>query len=114
MFLVFYSYLIGQIHGDGIVYCLGGGGGEGGRYGEYKNRSFPSSKNPLLVQCYHWRLMLTAIYEMKLQNYSLFEKVNLLAGGEVLGKSVYPVKVTVMQGDLPISTDQCGEYWSCF
>ena len=58
--------------------------------------------------------MLTAIYEMKLQNYSLFEKVNLLAGGEVLGKSVYPVKVTVMQGDLPISTDQCGEYWSCF
>ncbi|CAH3158493.1 unnamed protein product, partial [Porites lobata] len=33
--------------------------------------------------------------------------VNLLAGGEVLGKSVYPVKVTVMQGDLPISTDQC-------
>ena len=27
MFLVFYSYLIGQIHGDGIVYCLGGGGG---------------------------------------------------------------------------------------
>ena len=54
--------------------------------------------------------MLTAIYEMKLQNYSLFEKVNLLAGGEVLGKSVYPVKVTVMQEDLPISTDQCGEY----
>ena len=54
--------------------------------------------------------MLTAIYEMKLQNYSLFEKVNLLVGGEVLGKSVYPVKVTVMQGDLPISTDQCGEY----
>ena len=32
MFLVFYSYLIGQIHGDGIVYCLGGGGGgRGGR-----------------------------------------------------------------------------------
>ena len=29
MFLVFYSYLIGQIHGDGIVYCLGGGGGGG-------------------------------------------------------------------------------------
>ena len=58
--------------------------------------------------------MLTAIYEMKLQNYSLFEKVNLLADGEVLGKSVYPVKVTVMQGDFPISTDQCGEYWSCF
>ena len=26
MFLVFYSYLIGQIHGDGIVYCWGEGG----------------------------------------------------------------------------------------
>ena len=25
MFLLFYSYLIGQIHGDGIVYCLGVG-----------------------------------------------------------------------------------------
>lgn len=35
-------------------------------------------------------------------------KVNLLAGGKVLGKSVYPVKVTVIQGDLPISTDECG------
>ena len=54
--------------------------------------------------------MLTAIYEMKLGNYSLFQQVNLLAGGEVLRKSVYPVKVTVMQGDLPISTDQCREY----
>ena len=48
--------------------------------------------------------MLTAIYEMKLRNYTLFQQVNLLAGGEVLGKSVYPVKVTVMQGDLPISS----------
>ena len=54
--------------------------------------------------------MLTLIYEIKLQNYSLFHQVNLLAGGEVLGKSVYPVKVTVVQGDLPISTDECGEY----
>ena len=27
IFRVFYSYLIGQIHGDGIVYCLVGGGG---------------------------------------------------------------------------------------
>ena len=54
--------------------------------------------------------MLTAIYGMKLGNYSLFQQVNLLAGGEVLGKSVYPVKVTVTQGDLPISTDRCGEY----
>lgn len=35
-------------------------------------------------------------------------KVNLLAGGKVLGKSAYPVKVTVIQGDLPISTDECG------
>ena len=58
--------------------------------------------------------MLTAIYEMKLRNYSLFQQVNLLAGGEVLGKSVYPLNVTVMKGDLPISTDQYGEYWSCF
>ena len=31
---------------------------------------------------------------MKLRNYSLFQQVNLLAGGKVLGKSVYPVKVT--------------------
>ena len=30
MFLVFNSYLIGQIHGDGIVYCLGVGGREAG------------------------------------------------------------------------------------
>ena len=48
--------------------------------------------------------MLTAISEIKLQNYSLFQQVNLFAGGEVLGKNVYPVKVTVMQGDLPVST----------
>ena len=38
--------------------------------------------------------MLTLIYEMKLRKYSLFQQVNLLAGGKVLGKSVYPVKVT--------------------
>ena len=55
-------------------------------------------------------VMLTLIYEMKLRNYSLIQQVNLLAGGKVLGKSVYPVKVTVIQGDLPISTDECGEY----
>ena len=59
------------------------------------------------MQCY---VMLTLIYEMKLRNYSLIQQVNLLAGGKVLGKSVYPVKVTVIQGDLPISTDECGEY----
>jgi len=35
-------------------------------------------------------------------------KVNLLAGGSVLGKGVYPVKATVIEGDLPISTDECG------
>ena len=59
------------------------------------------------MQCY---VMLTLIYEMKLRNYSLIQQVNLLGGGKVLGKSVYPVKVTVIQGDLPISTDECGEY----
>ena len=48
--------------------------------------------------------MLTAISEIKLQNYSLFQQVNLFAGGEVLGKKVYTVKVTVMQGELPVST----------
>ena len=53
-------------------------------------------------------------YEMKLLHCSLFQQVNLLAGGKVLGKSAYPVKVTVIQGDLPISTDECGEYRSCF
>ena len=36
--------------------------------------------------------------------------MKLLAGGEVLGKGVYPVKVTVMEGDLPISTNDCGGY----
>ncbi|CAH3158464.1 unnamed protein product [Porites lobata] len=37
-------------------------------------------------------------------------KVKLLAGGKVLGKGVYPVKVTVMEGDLPISTNDCGMF----
>ena len=54
--------------------------------------------------------MLTLIYEMNIRNYCLSQQVNLLAGGKVLGKSVYPVKVTVIQGDLSISTDECGEY----
>ena len=36
--------------------------------------------------------------------------MKLLAGGEVLGKGVYPVKVTVMEGDLSISTNDCGGY----
>jgi len=35
-------------------------------------------------------------------------KVKLLAGGEILGKGVYPVKATVMEGDLPINTNACG------
>ena len=34
--------------------------------------------------------------------------MKLLAGGEFLGNSVYPVKVTVMEGDLPINTNDCG------
>lgn len=34
--------------------------------------------------------------------------VKLLAGGEILEKGVYPVKATVMEGDLPINTDTCG------
>ncbi|XP_068732604.1 uncharacterized protein [Montipora capricornis] len=35
-------------------------------------------------------------------------KVKLLAGGEIFGQSVYPIKVAVLDGDLPISTDDCG------
>ncbi|XP_068685457.1 uncharacterized protein [Montipora foliosa] len=35
-------------------------------------------------------------------------KVKLLAGAEILGQSVYPIKVPVLDGDLPISTDDCG------
>ena len=39
---------------------------------------------------------------------AVFKQVKLLAGGEILGKGVYPVKVTVMEGDLPINTNACG------
>jgi len=39
-----------------------------------------------------------------------FCQVKLLAGGQVGDKSSYPVKVTVIDGDLPISTDDCGKY----
>ena len=39
-----------------------------------------------------------------------FEQVKLLAGGEILGKGVYPVKTTVMEGNLPINTNACGTY----
>ncbi|XP_067016855.1 uncharacterized protein [Acropora muricata] len=35
-------------------------------------------------------------------------KVKLLGGGQIGDKSSYPVKVTVIDGDLPISTDDCG------
>ncbi|KAL9965750.1 hypothetical protein ACROYT_G029592 [Oculina patagonica] len=35
-------------------------------------------------------------------------KVKLLAGGDILGEGGYPVKATVMEGDLPINTNACG------
>ena len=35
----------------------------------------------------------------------IFYQVNLLAGAE----DVYPIKFTVVEGDLPISTDDCGK-----
>ena len=35
MFLVFYSDFIGQIHRDGIVYCLGEAGEGGGGVRDY-------------------------------------------------------------------------------
>jgi len=34
--------------------------------------------------------------------------VKLLAGGKIMGKGNYPVKATVMEGDLPINTNACG------
>ena len=41
--------------------------------------------------------------------------MNLLAGGEILGKGVYPVKTTVMEGDLPIDRNASGTYFQpCF
>ena len=40
----------------------------------------------------------------------VFKQVKLLAGGEIMGKGVYPVKTTVMEGDLPINTNACGTY----
>jgi len=36
--------------------------------------------------------------------------VKLLAGGEILGKGIYPVKAPVMEGDLPINTNACGVF----
>ena len=44
----------------------------------------------------------------KCDNLCCLKQVKLLAGGEILGKGVYPVKVTVMEGDLPINTNACG------
>jgi len=44
--------------------------------------------------------------------FAVFEQVKLLAGGEVFGEGVYPVKTTVMEGDLPINTNACGTYAS--
>ena len=40
----------------------------------------------------------------------LFCQVKLLGGGQIGDQSSYPVKVTVIDGDLPISTDDCGKY----
>lgn len=37
-------------------------------------------------------------------------KVKLLGGVQAGGRSSYPLKVTVIDGDLPISTDDCG-FW---
>ena len=44
---------------------------------------------------------LTSVFVICLQ-------VKLLAGGKIWGKGVYPVKVTVMEGDLPINANDCG------
>jgi len=44
--------------------------------------------------------------------FAVFDQVKLLAGGEFLEKSVYPVKTTVMEGELPINTNACGTYAS--
>ena len=38
------------------------------------------------------------------------QQVKLLAGGKIFGKGVYPVKATVMKGNLPIDTNACGKY----
>ncbi|XP_066024768.1 uncharacterized protein [Pocillopora verrucosa] len=36
--------------------------------------------------------------------------VKLLAGGKIFGKEVYPIKATVLEGGLPIKTDECGVF----
>ena len=38
-----------------------------------------------------------------------FWQVELLGGGEIAGKAVYPVQQTVMEGELPITTYDCRE-----
>ena len=40
----------------------------------------------------------------------LFCQVKLLGGVQGGDKGLYPFKVTVIDGDLPISTDDCGRY----
>ena len=39
----------------------------------------------------------------------IFQQVKLLAGGKFFGKGVYPIKATVLEGGLPIKTDECGK-----
>ena len=41
--------------------------------------------------------------------FSIFQQVKLLAGGKIFGKEVYPIKATVLEGGLPIETDECGK-----
>ena len=41
--------------------------------------------------------------------FSIFQQVKLLAGGKIFGKEVYPIKATVLEGGLPIKTDECGK-----
>lgn len=38
--------------------------------------------------------------------------MNLLAGAQILGEDVYPVKATVMEGDLPINRNASGTYFN--
>lgn len=40
----------------------------------------------------------------------VFLQVKLLAGAKFLDQGTYPVKTTVLDGDVPISTDDCGKY----
>ena len=42
-------------------------------------------------------------------NFSIFQQVNLLAGGKFIGKGSYPIKMTVFEGSLPIKIKECGK-----